>query len=62
MNKQVRGNDKEKMKANADKFYHAKESTTLVGDTVLVRQKKKNKWSTRFDPEPYCVTREQKEQ
>ena len=45
------------MKANADKFHHAKEHNILVGDTVLVRQKKKNKWSTRFDPEPYCVTR-----
>ena len=33
MNKQVRENDrngKEKMKANADKFHHAKESTVLV--------------------------------
>ena len=60
MDKQVRENDrngKEKMKANADKFHHAKEHNILVGDTVLVRQKKTNKWSTRFDPEPYCVTR-----
>ena len=60
IDQQVRENDrngKEKMKMNADKFNHAKEDTILVGDTVLVRQQKKNKLSTRFDPEPYQVTR-----
>ena len=60
IDQQVRENDrngKEKMKMNADKFNHAKEHTILVGDTVLVRQQKKNKLSTRFDPEPYQVTR-----
>ena len=65
MDKQVRENDrngKERLKVNADKFHHAKGHTILVGDTVLVRQRKKKKWSTRFDPEPYCVTREQNEQ
>ena len=44
MDKQIRENDrncKEKMKANADKFGHAKESSILAGDTALVRQKKK---------------------
>ena len=59
IDQQVRGNDrngKEKMKMNADKFNHAKEHTILVGDTVLVRQQKKNQLSTRFDPEPYQVT------
>ena len=45
------------MKMNADKFNHAKDHTILVGDTVLVRQQKKNKLSTRFDPEPYQETR-----
>ena len=45
------------MKMNADKFNHANEHTILVGDTVLVRQQKKNKLLTRFDPEPYQVTR-----
>ena len=57
---QVRENDrngKEKMKINADKFNHAKEYTILIGDTVLVRQQKKNKLSKRFDPEPHQVTR-----
>ena len=65
MDKKVRENDrngKERLKVNADKLHHAQEHTILVGDTALVRQKKKNEWSTRFDPEPYCVTREQKEQ
>ena len=60
IDQQVRENDrngKEKMKMNADKFNHAKEHTILVGDTILVRQQKKNKLSTRFDPEPYQVTR-----
>ena len=60
IDQQVRENDrngKEKMKMNADKFNHAKEHTILVGNTVLVRQQKKNKLSTRFDPEPYQVTR-----
>ena len=60
IDQQVRENDrngKEKMKMNADKFNHAKEHTILVGDTVLVRQQKKNQLSTRFDPEPYQVTR-----
>ncbi|CAB3977860.1 Hypothetical predicted protein [Paramuricea clavata] len=45
------------MKRNADKSANAKEVDIKVGDTVLVRQTKKNKWSTRFDPKPYCVTR-----
>ena len=60
IDQQVRENDrngKEKMKMNADKFNHAKEHTILAGYTVLVRQQKKNKLSTRFDPEAYQVTR-----
>ena len=60
IDQQVRENDrngKERMRMNADKFNHAKEHTILVGDTVLVQLQKKNKLSTRFDPEPYQVTR-----
>ena len=60
IDQQVRENDwngKEKINMNADKFNHAKEHTILVGDTVLIRQQKKNKLSARFDPEPYQVTR-----
>lgn len=45
------------MKSNADRVNNAKEFMIKVGDTVLVRKKKENKWSTRFDPQPYCVTR-----
>ncbi|CAB4028603.1 PREDICTED: uncharacterized protein K02A2.6-like, partial [Paramuricea clavata] len=60
IDQQVRANDekgKRNMKRNADKSANAKEVDIKVGDTVLVRQTKKNKWSTRFDPKPYCVTR-----
>ena len=56
---QVRENDvkaKNKMKSNADRAKHAKETKLCLGDTVLVRQKNKNKFSTRYDPSPYQVT------
>ena len=59
IDQQVRENDKKgkrNMKINADRLANTKEHTIKVGDTVLVRQRKKNKWSTRFDPKPYCVT------
>ena len=45
------------MKKNADKLSRAKEREIHVGDTVLVRQRKKNKFSSTFDPKPYRVTR-----
>ncbi len=48
---------KGKMKENADRRSRAKESEIQVGDTVLLRQRKKNKWSTRFDPAPFQVVR-----
>ena len=48
---------KEKMKQNADKRSQARNANILVGDTVLLRQKKQNKWSTRFDPVPFQVVR-----
>ena len=57
---QVRENDvkaKERMKANADRVKNAKESKKFIGDTVLVRQRKHNKFSTRYDPKPYRITR-----
>ena len=56
----IRENDvkaKTKMKKNADKLSRAKEREIHVGDTVLVRQRKKNKFSSTFDPKPYRVTR-----
>ena len=29
----------------------------FIGDTVLVRQRKHNKFSTRYDPKPYRITK-----
>ena len=47
---------KERMKSNADNNRHAKASTINIGDTVLVKQIKKNKFTTKFDSKPYVVT------
>lgn len=49
---------KEKMKSYADKRRNTQSSRISVGDTVLVRQPKKNKLSTPFDPRPYTVTKQ----
>ena len=43
------------MKEYADQRVQARESNINIGDTVLVRQKKKNKFTTKFDPSPYKV-------
>ena len=48
---------KERMKQDADKRRRAKTSVIEVGDMVLIRQRKENKFSTRFDPHPFCVTK-----
>ena len=45
------------MKENTDKRARARVSTVAVGDTVLVRQRKRNKFTTRFDPSPFEVMR-----
>ena len=50
---------KQKMKEYADKRSKAQENEIVVGDTVLVRQKKRNKFTTRFDPSPYQVVEEE---
>ena len=47
---------KEKMKILADNNNHAKTSQIEIGDTVLVKQIKQNKFSSKFDPQPYVVT------
>jgi transposase InsO family protein len=47
---------KQKMKDNADSKVREKENVVKIGDMVLVRQKKQNKFSTKFDPSPYRVT------
>ena len=45
------------MKTYADAKVRAKTSTIKIGDTVLARQRKHNKFSTRFDPLPFRVVR-----
>ena len=47
---------KSKMKEYADNRSRAMTSEIKVGDTVLVRQQKENKLSTKFNPKPYTVT------
>ena len=46
---------KEKMKEYADKCSHTKSVDLKVGDTVLIKQPKKNKMSTPFNPEPFKI-------
>ena len=46
---------KAKTKAHADKFMNARLSDVQVGDEVLVRQEKKDKFSTPFNPSPFQV-------
>ena len=60
LGEEVRKNDikaKQIMKENADRKSRAKERIAGIGDLVLVRQKRKNKFSTKFDPRPYHVVR-----
>ena len=45
------------MKKHADKRSRARVSNIQVGDRVLIRQKKQNKWSTKFDPFLFIVAR-----
>ena len=44
---------KAKTKAYADKFMNARPSDLQVGDQVLVRQEKKDNFSTPFNPSPF---------
>jgi hypothetical protein len=56
---QVRARDadaKKKMKTAADTRVHAKASNIVPGDKVLLKQVKKNKLSTNFNPTPLVVT------
>ena len=43
-------------KEYSDTRKHAAECEIKIGDIVLVKQEKKNKLTTRFDPTPYHVT------
>ncbi|XP_078350665.1 uncharacterized protein LOC144635430 [Oculina patagonica] len=47
---------KEKHKQNAENR-NIKEHNFIVGDHVLLKQKKRNKWSTAYEPAFYIVTR-----
>ena len=46
---------KKKMKQYADMKRKAKDSTIQVGDTVLLRQRKDSKFTSKFDPLPFKV-------
>lgn len=48
-----------KMKKYVDARFHARQPAINKGDYVLVKQPKRNKLSSPFDPKPYCVTRVQ---
>ena len=43
---QANGPEDQKMKEHADKRAHAQVSEIAIGDNVLVRQKKRNKFTT----------------
>ena len=46
---------KRKMKMNAVKKRIARKSEFKIGDTVLVKQERKNKMSTPFNPKPHTI-------
>ena len=48
---------KQKMKYYADKYSHGKPHKFSVGDLVLPRQPKVNKFSTPFQAEPFRITK-----
>ena len=48
---------KEKMKEHADRRVRAQVSDLKIGETVLLHQRKKNKFSTKFDPSLFQVTK-----
>ncbi|KAL8559271.1 hypothetical protein ACOMHN_040395 [Nucella lapillus] len=50
------GEAKRRMKAAADRRHHAKPSGITAGDKVLVRQARKDKFSTPYWPRPLVVT------
>lgn len=52
--------DRESLKKELGKQYtdshrHAKESNTKVGDEVLLQQRRRDKFSTHFEPDPYKI-------
>ncbi|KAJ8045060.1 hypothetical protein HOLleu_07986 [Holothuria leucospilota] len=56
--KQITENDKHfKQKSNEKRHRNVKEHTFVVGDYVLLRQQKRNKWSTAYEPAFYVIYR-----
>ena len=51
---------KEKMKEHADRRVRAYVSDLKIGETILLRQRKKNKFSTTFDQSPFLVTKKKR--
>lgn len=49
------GKYKDKLKRQADDNRYVKKHQFIIGDYVLVRQEKKNKWSTAYEPSFYIV-------
>ena len=47
---------RQRMKDYADKRRHSKLTTMKIGDHVLVKQEKKNKFTPNFDPKPLRIT------
>ncbi|XP_057311352.1 uncharacterized protein LOC130649143 [Hydractinia symbiolongicarpus] len=45
-----------KMKTYVDARFHARQTAINKGDHVLVKQPKRNKLSSLFDPKTYCIT------
>ena len=48
---------KERMKQHSDDRKRAKESNLKIGDTVLVQQPKRDKFTTKYNPKPYTIPR-----
>ena len=48
---------KRRMKEYADTKHKATASKLLVGDLVLLKQRKRNKLSTNFELKPYIITK-----
>jgi len=50
--------NKNKMKKHSDQYRHAVKSNLKLRDTVLVKQEKKDKLTTPFDPKPFVITQQ----
>lgn len=54
--RQKQQDSKIQRKAYHDNRSHAKEPNINIGDTVLIKQRKQNKLTPQFEPQPYIVT------